>query len=103
MLDIQLNHRVLEVDQSYCTFVHTAVEHISPGSTVKVRENHEGFIISVFPADLELKKEIVTNLLGLHKSLGIKPDFSKSTNITKNIHFKIKSFSVTDTEELLSR
>ncbi len=77
-------------ERYYFSFIEGLTEFLDKDAYIEVNNASEAISIAIIPSQPEIRQELINNLLTIHKLLGIKTDFSKSTNIQKSIVFQIK-------------
>lgn len=74
----------------YFSYIEGLTEFVDREASIQVNPASEAISIAIVPSVPETRQDIIGALLSIHKILGIKTDFSKSTNIQKSIVYQIK-------------
>ncbi len=93
MIDIQMQHRITEEDTHYYTWVFGVLQHLDPDAELMIRENEKQLIVHITPKDEEVRKDIIANLLNIHRNFGVQIEFSKSLGISKKISYFINKLT----------
>lgn len=76
-------------DANLIDFLKCAINHGDPRCKTMISRNATGLLVAIEPSDPEFKKNIIKNVLDSFYKFGIKPEFSKSTEIQKKIIFSV--------------
>jgi hypothetical protein len=74
----------------YVLFIASALKYSDPEGEMDVHKIVNELKITITPSQSSFRQDIIDNIVSAHKLLHLKPQFSKSTNIEKNIHFSIE-------------
>lgn len=91
-LEVKNNFTRLQEDNSYLYLwlVSLSIQHRDPGAMVAVNKNNGKLQAIITPSRGEFKQDIIENILSMHKILGIRVDFSKSSALQKIITYNFE-------------
>lgn len=73
----------------YLLFLNAVVKHADPDANVRIEKKDNQLQITVFPAVPSFREALLENILSMHKLLGMKTDFAKSTKMMHNLYFSV--------------
>jgi hypothetical protein len=83
------NEALNDNDLRFLHSVDTALKYSDPEVKVECRRSLNTLIVTVIPSQEEFKQDIIDNLVGLHRMMGMKITFTKSLGLSKQITFQI--------------
>lgn len=92
MIDLQIDGAGKEITDNeyhYYIFLYTVVMYSDPNCSLYINKTKDKISTIIRPSNPNFRQDIIDNILLMHRHLMIKVNFSKSTNIQKNVYYHI--------------
>jgi len=91
-MEIKTNFTSIQDDNVYLylRLVYCAIQHSDPEAIVAVNKIETSLRTIITPSVNDFKESIIQDIVGMHRILKIKPDFSKSSKIQKIITYSVE-------------
>jgi len=90
-MDIQGTGGIISDNSSfYLLFLQAVILHADGEAIIKIVKHLDRLTVIVEPQNIDFRQDVLKNILSMHKMLGIKPIFSKSTQIQRKLIFYVE-------------